>query len=206
MKMLPVFLPATAPPARNKFGIALERLWIQRRRQRFGITFDSSAAHELDVGVISGQQEHRLCGQRLQRSLPLNHDLCWANLDYTRFKTRCNRTFLDAVVDVGPDPVFDRVSQRGTPMDERHVHTRRAPVPPRPLSSFRRRSRRAGGNADALRCNSERRVADPHRDTQAVRQIVVPDREDDGSRCLTRVPLRLFVVTVNVPSFSRSIC
>ena len=54
-------------------------------------------------------------------------------------------------------------------------------MPPRPLSSFRRRSRRAGG----MRMRFAVIVRDVWqiltRDTQAVRQIV-PDREDDGSR------------------------
>ena len=43
------------------------------------------------------------------------------NLHDPRVEMRGNRAFLDAIVDIGPDPVLDAVSERDAPMDEGHV-------------------------------------------------------------------------------------
>ena len=79
---------------------------------------DADAAHELGVGAIAGQQQHRL-GRDGRAGI--EHDLVGADLDHPRIEVRLDGSFLDAILDVGLDPVLHRIAEPGAAMHHRHV-------------------------------------------------------------------------------------
>ena len=68
MKMLPVFRPAIAPPAMNRFGTLVSNVsGFRSGAERLVVALDPGAAHQIDVRVIAGQQEHAVGRNLLTR-------------------------------------------------------------------------------------------------------------------------------------------
>ena len=146
--------------------VGLERLRIERRRQRLRVALDAcspSSARRRDDSRSAGRRPR----PESPRARPAVSMTTAVGVISTtrRLEPRRNRAFLDAVLDVGPHPVLDRIAERGVPVHERDVHAGAEQLErtPRPRSSCRRRRRRAAGSTGARRCSSARRAADPRR-------------------------------------------
>ncbi len=81
MKILPVFLPATAPPAMNRFGTLLSNVsGLSVGASVSGSTLDPCSPHQINVRVVTRQQENCLSRNRLLRALPFDDHLGGPNL------------------------------------------------------------------------------------------------------------------------------
>ena len=81
---------------------------------------------EIEIGQVAGQEEDAFRGENLARTVPFDHHFPRADLDDQGLEARRDGAFLDAVLDVRPDPVLDGRAELGPPVHEGDL--RPAPV------------------------------------------------------------------------------
>ena len=113
-------------PARFNNRSRFQALRIGHRAALAGFEFDAHRAHVTVIGMVPGERKHEVI---LQPEIPLwrrDDDVVLPYLAQRRSKIRAHLTCLDAVLDVGLDPVLHVLMHPPSPMDERHS---RAPPP-----------------------------------------------------------------------------
>ena len=123
MKIEPVCFPAIAPPAMNRFGTLVSNVSrVQLRLVRLRIAADAGTAHQVDVGMVAGQQEHAVGRDLFAPAVAARRPRSSGVISTTRVSKRAgDRSFLDAVLDVGTHPVLDRVAKRRVAVHQRDV-------------------------------------------------------------------------------------
>lgn len=98
--------------------VRLEGVGIVARLERRGIDLDPGADEQGRVGVIAGQQEHGARGQLFAAAGALDRHRVGADREQARLEQAADRAVLDAVLDVGTNPVLDRVGEGGAAVHE----------------------------------------------------------------------------------------
>ena len=92
----------------NRFGTLLSKVsGLSVGVSDSAMALDASAPHQFRIRVISRQQEDALGRNRLCLAVALDDHLGRPDLDDARLETRGDRALLDAVIDVGADPILD---------------------------------------------------------------------------------------------------
>src|SRR6185295_9512870 len=81
-------------------------------------------AEEARVRVIARQEEDLLGRDLLRATGGAQDGRVRADLRHARLEEGGDRAFLDAVLDVGTDPIFDRVAELRTTVHERDLRPR----------------------------------------------------------------------------------
>src|SRR6267143_3309184 len=100
----------------NPWHIALQSLGIEVWFAAFRIELHPQALNESVVRMIPGQRENLPCRQSFFTGSILDDDFLSRDLFDPRFKQGFHLSRLDAILDVGPHPIFDSCAQIPIPM------------------------------------------------------------------------------------------
>ena len=102
----------------NSGDVAFEGFRIQLRLARFGIEANAGVFEERKIGMIAGHGEHVEGGKLFGATAVMNDNFAGLEAFHFGVEARANFAGLDAIFDVGADPIFERPAEFRAAMNE----------------------------------------------------------------------------------------
>ena len=97
----------------NSRHVAFQSFRIALGTMGYGVNFHANIAEEAKIGMVSGERENKIVIQVQDfPALPMDADGAGNNLLHLGLRQGANGAFLDAIFDVGPNPVFEVRTER----------------------------------------------------------------------------------------------